>query len=71
MKDMKHIPTFLHIQHNQLANPGFAQDVEMTAEDSTKLHSWMMWPKGWSKQQRRSRPTILFFQARSQGYILD
>lgn len=38
------------------------EDIEMTAEDGTKLHSWMMWPKGWSKQQRRSRPTVLFFQ---------
>lgn len=39
------------------------QDVELTAEDGTRLHSWMMWPKGWSKQRRRSRPTVLFFQA--------
>ena len=55
------------------------QDVDLTAKDGTKLHSWMMWPRGWSSQKRRSRPTVLFFQARSQatskctlmiGYVL-
>ena len=35
----------------------------MTAKDGTELHSWMLWPRGWTKQQRRSRPTVLFFQA--------
>lgn len=39
------------------------QDVDLTAKDGTKLHSWMMWPRGWSSQKRRSRPTVLFFQA--------
>ncbi|KAL3149046.1 hypothetical protein ABBQ32_001891 [Trebouxia sp. C0010 RCD-2024] len=38
------------------------EDVELTAQDGTKLHSWMMWPSGWSSQKRRSRPTVLFFQ---------
>ncbi|KAL0054970.1 hypothetical protein WJX82_005301 [Trebouxia sp. C0006] len=38
------------------------EDVYITAKDGTKLHSWMMWPKGWSKQKRHSRPTVLFFQ---------
>ena len=42
----------------------------MTTKDGIKLHSWMMWPKGWSKQKRRSRPLVLFFQARSQGHLL-
>lgn len=47
-----------------------AQDVYMTTKDGIKLHSWMMWPKGWSKQKRRARPLVLFFQARSQGHLL-
>ena len=39
-----------------------AQDVDLTAEDGTKLHAWYLHPMGWSKEARRQRPTVLFFQ---------
>ena len=45
-----------------------AQDVYFRTKDGTKLHSWKMWPSGWSKEQRRQRPTVLFFQARRPGH---
>jgi hypothetical protein len=38
------------------------QDVWLTAADGTKLHAWLLVPRGWSKEQLRSRPCLLFFQ---------
>jgi hypothetical protein len=40
----------------------FTQDVWLTAADGTKLHSWLLVPRGWSKQQQQQRPVMLFFQ---------
>jgi hypothetical protein len=38
------------------------QDVWLTAADGTNLHAWLLVPRGWSKEQLRSRPVMLFFQ---------
>ncbi len=65
--DAKH---YTEIAYTPFEYLPWVQDIYITAKDGTKLHSWMMWPKGWSKQKRHSRPTVLFFQARSQGHLL-
>lgn len=41
------------------------QDVWLTAADSTKLHAWLLTPRGWSKQQLKERPVMMFFQVRT------
>lgn len=38
------------------------QDVWLTAADGTKLHAWLLTPRGWSKQQLKERPVLMFFQ---------
>jgi hypothetical protein len=42
--------------------PPLAQDVWLTAADGTKLHAWLLTPRGWSKQQLKERPVMMFFQ---------
>lgn len=36
--------------------------MDLTAKDGTKLHAWYLYPKGWTKDTRPQRPTVLFFQ---------
>ena len=38
------------------------EDIWLTAADGVRLHAWLMWPPHWSEEQRRSRPTVMFFQ---------
>lgn len=38
------------------------EDVELTTRDGLRLHAWMMWPRHWSAEERRRRPTVLFCQ---------
>lgn len=38
------------------------QDVWLTAADGTKLHAWLLTPRGWSKAQLKARPVLMFFQ---------
>ncbi|WIA21964.1 hypothetical protein OEZ85_004325 [Tetradesmus obliquus] len=38
------------------------EDVWLTAADGTKLHAWLLVPRGWDKEVLRSRPVLLFFQ---------
>ncbi|GAB4817768.1 hypothetical protein N2152v2_004814 [Parachlorella kessleri] len=56
----------LYVLQEKLANhPAFGlayEDLWLTAADGTRLHAWYMWPKGWTPEQRRARPTVLFFQ---------
>lgn len=33
-----------------------------TTRDGLRLHAWMMWPRHWSAEERRRRPTVLFCQ---------
>ena len=41
------------------------EDVWITAADGTQLHAWLIWWGEWTPEERRSRPTVLFFQARA------
>lgn len=38
------------------------EDVWLCSGDGVKLHSWLMWPAGWSAETRRHQPTLVFFQ---------
>lgn len=38
------------------------EDVWLTAADGTKLHAWLLTPRGWSKAQLKARPVLMFFQ---------
>ncbi|GFR41473.1 hypothetical protein Agub_g2163 [Astrephomene gubernaculifera] len=38
------------------------EDVDLTAEDGVKLHAWLLWGRGWTKEVIKSRPVIIFFQ---------
>lgn len=38
------------------------QDIWLTAADGTKLHAWLLTPRGWSKAQLKERPLLMFFQ---------
>eukprot|EP00879_Flechtneria_rotunda_P007125 GHRR01007477.1.p1 GENE.GHRR01007477.1~~GHRR01007477.1.p1 ORF type:complete len:303 (+),score=94.95 GHRR01007477.1:94-1002(+) len=38
------------------------EDVWLKAEDGTKLHAWLLVPRGWTKDQLKERPVLLFFQ---------
>jgi hypothetical protein len=38
------------------------QDVWFTSQDGTKLHAWLLIPKGWSSEMAASSPVLLFFQ---------
>lgn len=33
-----------------------------TTKDGLRLHAWLMWPRHWSAEERRRRPTVLFCQ---------
>lgn len=34
----------------------------LTAADGTKLHAWLLVPRGWSREMKRTRPLVMFFQ---------
>lgn len=36
--------------------------VGQTTRDGLRLHAWLMWPRHWSAEERRRRPTVLFCQ---------
>ena len=38
------------------------EDVWLTTADGVRLHAWLMWPEHWGAAERRSRPTVVFFQ---------
>ena len=38
------------------------EDVYLDTEDGVRLHAWFMWPMGVSAEERRRRPTLVFFQ---------
>lgn len=38
------------------------QDVWLTADDGTKLHAWLLVPRGWNREQVKEQPVFLFFQ---------
>ncbi|PSC75999.1 alpha beta-hydrolase superfamily isoform B [Micractinium conductrix] len=38
------------------------EDAWLTTADGLRLHAWMVWPPHWGEAERRSRPTVLFFQ---------
>ena len=38
------------------------EDVWLTTADGVRLHAWLMWPAHWGPAERRSRPTVMFFQ---------
>lgn len=40
------------------------QDVWLTAADGTKLHAWLLVLRGWTRELKRTRPVIMFFQVR-------
>lgn len=38
------------------------EDVWLSVPDGVRLHAWFMWLKGLTPEQRRRRPTVVFFQ---------
>ncbi|GLI68716.1 hypothetical protein VaNZ11_013197, partial [Volvox africanus] len=38
------------------------EDVYLTTDDGVKLHAWLLWRSGWTKEVLKSRPVVLFFQ---------
>ncbi|KXZ56506.1 hypothetical protein GPECTOR_1g453 [Gonium pectorale] len=38
------------------------EDATFDAEDGVKLHAWLLWGRGWTKEEIKSRPIIIFFQ---------
>lgn len=38
------------------------EDVWLTTSDGLRLHAWLMWPPHWGPEERRRRPTVVFFQ---------
>lgn len=42
--------------------PALSPVLEQTTRDGLRLHAWMMWPRHWSAEERRRRPTVLFCQ---------
>ncbi|KAI7839221.1 hypothetical protein COHA_007034 [Chlorella ohadii] len=38
------------------------EDIWLTTKDGLRLHAWLMWPRHWSAEERRRRPTVLFCQ---------
>lgn len=38
------------------------EDVWVTTRDGLRLHAWIMFPPHWGEAERRSRPTVMFFQ---------
>lgn len=38
------------------------EDVWLTGADGVRLHAWFMWLQGLSAEERRQRPTVVFFQ---------
>lgn len=39
-----------------------AEDVWLTAADGTKLHAWLLVLRGWTREMKRTRPVVMFFQ---------
>lgn len=38
------------------------QEVALTSGDGVKLHAWLLWGRGWTKEQIKERPVVIFFQ---------
>ncbi|KAG2455082.1 hypothetical protein HYH02_000904 [Chlamydomonas schloesseri] len=38
------------------------EDVSLTTGDGVKLHAWLLWGRGWTKEQIKERPVVIFFQ---------
>lgn len=38
------------------------EDVWLTTADGVSIHAWLLWPPGWTAEERKNRPTIIFFQ---------
>ncbi|GLC33820.1 hypothetical protein PLESTB_000508200 [Pleodorina starrii] len=38
------------------------EDVYLTTEDGVKLHAWLLWRRGWTKETIKTRPVVIFFQ---------
>lgn len=42
--------------------PAAFEDVWLTTADGLRLHAWLVWPPHWGPEERRRRPTVLFYQ---------
>lgn len=38
------------------------EDVSIKTDDGVDLHGWLLWGRGWSKEEIKSRPVVMFFQ---------
>jgi hypothetical protein len=39
-----------------------SEDVWVTAADGTRLHAWLLTPRGWAAGRAATRPLVVFFQ---------
>lgn len=49
--------------------PCLSQDVSIKTDDGVDLHGWLLWGRGWSKEEIKSRPVVMFFQVLGVGRI--
>ncbi len=47
---------------NRTDRPVVTQDVSIKTDDGVDLHGWLLWGRGWSREEIKSRPVVMFFQ---------
>ena len=58
-KDMQAVGSGSSMSNQQSCN---LQDVWLESRDKTKLHAWLIFPKGWTARERKRHTTIIFLQ---------